>query len=197
MLLAVNAGAVASPLAFVTTVAVADPLKEALAPVVGAANVTVIPLRRLFAASFTTACNGVPTAALIVPLCGVPAVAAILAGAPARFVKLKAALVATPVVLAVAVADPPKVPVGPELGAVKVTVTPLMGALDPLTTVACRAVPYAVVTAALWPVPALPVIAAGVVDDPASDRAAPAKLTFPEAVALTHVTVSVCPAELA
>src|SRR5579871_756435 len=161
MLLAVNAGAVASPLAFVTTVAVADPLKEALAPVVGAANVTVIPLRRLFAASFTTACNGVPTAALIVPLCGVPAVAAILAGAPARFVKLKAALVATPVVLAVtvkppawplavsagavatpfalvtavAVADPPKVPVGPELGAVKVTVTPLMGALDPLTTV--------------------------------------------------------------
>lgn len=221
--MAVNAGAVAAPLAFVAAVAVADPPKRALAPVLGAVKVTMTPLRRLFAASFTTTCSAVPNATLMFPLCGVPAVAAILAGAPARFVKLKLADVATPVVLAftrkvpacplavsvgavaiplalvtaVAVADPPNVPEAPVLGAVKVTVTPLMGALLAFSTVACSAVPYAVLTATLCGVPAVAVIAAGLLDEPARESAAPAKLTLPVAVALTQVTVRVWPAELA
>ena len=91
------------PLAFVIAVAVAEPLKAALAPDVGAVNVTVTPLTGLLLASFTVACNAVVNAVLTVALCGVPAVAVTLAGLPARFVKLKLAEVPTPLTDAVTV----------------------------------------------------------------------------------------------
>jgi hypothetical protein len=81
----------------------ADPLKEAVAPVAGAAKVTVTPLSRLLEASFTRTCKLVPNVELTVAACGVPAFAVILAGVPERFVKLKLALVVTPATLAITV----------------------------------------------------------------------------------------------
>ena len=77
-------------------VAVAEPLKLALAPVVGAVNVTVTPPTGLLPASRTVACSAVANAVLIAALCGVPAVAVTLAAAPAVLVRLKLAGVATP-----------------------------------------------------------------------------------------------------
>jgi hypothetical protein len=79
--LAVNAGAVATPLAFVVAV-FTPPAKVPLAPLVGAANVTTTPLNRLLPASRTVAWSCVANAELIVALCGVPAVAVTLAGGP-------------------------------------------------------------------------------------------------------------------
>ena len=101
MLFAVNAGAVARPLLSVVTVT--EPLNVPLAPVPGAAKVTLTPLTGLLPESFTVACSGVVNAALIVALCGVPAVAAMLAADPAVFVRLKLAGVLTPATLAVTV----------------------------------------------------------------------------------------------
>jgi hypothetical protein len=101
--LAVNAGAVAIPLAFVVAVAAATPLNVPLAPLAGAVNVTVAPLTGLPPASITVACSAVPNAVLTVALCGVPALAAILAATPALFARLKLAEVATPATLAVTV----------------------------------------------------------------------------------------------
>ena len=60
--MAVSAGAVATPLAFVMAVAVATPLKVPLAGVVEAVNVTVTPLNGLLPPSFTVACKGVVNA---------------------------------------------------------------------------------------------------------------------------------------
>ena len=80
--MAVSAGAVAIPLVFVVAVAVADPLKAALAPVAGAVKVTVTPLTGLLLASLTVACSGAENAVFTVALCGVPAVAEMLAGDP-------------------------------------------------------------------------------------------------------------------
>jgi hypothetical protein len=65
-------------------------------------NVTVTPLTGLLLASFTVAWSVVWNAVLTVVLCGVPAVAVILAGT-AVFVRLKLAEVATPATLAVTV----------------------------------------------------------------------------------------------
>jgi hypothetical protein len=87
VVLAVRAGAVATPLTLVVAVAVARPLKVPLAPVPGAVNVTVAPLTTLPPASFTIACRAVPNAVLIAVLWGVPAVAAMLAAGPAVFVR--------------------------------------------------------------------------------------------------------------
>jgi hypothetical protein len=86
----------------VTAVAVADAPNSALAPLAGAANVTVTPLNGFPPESFTVAWSAVAKAVLTVALCGVPAVAVILAGA-AVFVRLKLAEVATPATLAVTV----------------------------------------------------------------------------------------------
>jgi hypothetical protein len=81
--LAVNTGAVATPLLLVVAVAVAPvPANVPLAPLAGAVNVTVTPLKGLLPASFTVACSAVVNAVLTVALCGVPAVAVTLAGAP-------------------------------------------------------------------------------------------------------------------
>ena len=95
--MAVNAGAVATPLLFVTPVplAVPVPANVPLAPFPGAVNVTVTPLNALPLASFTVACSPVVNAVFTVALCGVPAVAVTLAAAPALFVRLKLAELAT------------------------------------------------------------------------------------------------------
>ena len=75
--LAVNTGAVATPLAFVAAVAVVTlPGNVPLAPLPGAVKVTVIPLIGL-PDSVTVACSWVPKAVLGAVLCGVPAVALI------------------------------------------------------------------------------------------------------------------------
>jgi hypothetical protein len=70
---------------------------------VGAANVTITPLTGLLPASFTVACNSVANAVLIAALCGVPAVAVMLAAGPALLVSAKFAYVTTPATVAVTV----------------------------------------------------------------------------------------------
>jgi hypothetical protein len=194
--LAVKAGAIATPLALVNAVAEATPLKVALAPVGGAVNVTVMPLTGLLLESFTVACSAVANIVLMVALCGVPAVAAMLAGGPAWLVRLKPAEVETPgtlanrvhppacplavnagavaiplaLVIAVAVYDPLKVALAPVEGAVNVTVTPLSALLFTSFTVACSAVAYTVLTVALCGAPAVALMLKGV----------PAKLVRPK-----------------
>jgi hypothetical protein len=101
VLLAVKIGAVATPCAFVVAV-FTPPAKVPLAPLAGAAKVTVTPPTRLFPASFTVACSCAAKAVLIVALCGVPAVGEMLAGAPARLFSEKFAELA-PVTEAVTV----------------------------------------------------------------------------------------------
>src|SRR5436305_148637 len=98
---AVKAGAVATPLLFVVTFV--QPPKIALAPVPGAVIVTLTPLTGLLPASFPVAGIVIANAVLIAALCGVPAVAVMLATAPAEFVRLKLAGVLTPDTLAVTV----------------------------------------------------------------------------------------------
>src|SRR5712691_11650599 len=104
---AVNVAEVATPLALVVAV-FTPPAKVPLAPLVGAVNVTNTPFTGLFPASFTVACSCVANAVLIAALCGVPAVAVMLAGAPARLVNEKFADVA-PVALATTLYGPPTV----------------------------------------------------------------------------------------
>jgi len=100
--LAVKTAAVATPLAFVVPVFV-PPAKVPLAPLAGAAKVTTAPLTGLPPESFTVACNCVVNAVLMGALCGVPAVAVMVAGAPDRLVSEKFAVGATPETLAVTV----------------------------------------------------------------------------------------------
>jgi hypothetical protein len=108
---------------------------------------------------------------------------------------VKIGAIATPLglVWAVAVVDPAKVPLAPLPGAVNVTVTPLTG-VPPLVTVACNAVPKAVVTAVLCPLPPLLVIT-DTAPAPPSDTADKCRFPLPDVI--FHVTVSVCPAEAA
>ncbi len=77
---------------------------------------------------------------------------------------VNAVAVATPLLLVVAVtvAEPPKVPLAPLAGAVKVTTTPLTGLLLASFTVACSAVANTALTVALCGVPAVAVILAAV-----------------------------------
>jgi hypothetical protein len=77
---------------------------------------------------------------------------------------VNAVAVATPLLLvvAVAVAKPPNVPLAPLAGAVNVTTTPLTGLLLVSFTVAWSAVANAVLTVALCGVPAVAVMLAGV-----------------------------------
>ena len=96
MLLAVNVAEVATPLALVTAV-FAPPANVPLAPVcAGAVNVTVTPETGLLLASFTVACKVEANALLSEALCGVPAVAVIVAAGAAVLVRAKLAAVATP-----------------------------------------------------------------------------------------------------
>jgi hypothetical protein len=79
-----TADTLAWPFASVATI---DAERLADAPVVGAVNVTSTLLRGLLKESVTSACNGTANGASTVALCGVPATAAIIAGAPAKIVK--------------------------------------------------------------------------------------------------------------
>src|SRR5262252_3147288 len=81
-LFAVKTAAVATPEAFVVAV-VTPPANVPLAPLPGAAKVTTAPLTGLLNESLTVACNCVANAVFTVALCGVPAVAVIVAGTPA------------------------------------------------------------------------------------------------------------------
>src|SRR6187549_1884918 len=90
MPLAVKAGAVAMPLALVTTVALAANVPEA--PVEGAVKVTLTPLSGLLPASATRTCMAVANCVFTVALCGVPAVAVIVAAVPAVLVRAKVVL---------------------------------------------------------------------------------------------------------
>src|ERR1039458_7717279 len=91
---AVNTDALATPLALVVAVTTVPPLvplaNVPLAPLDGAVNVTVAPLTRLPPLSFTVACRFVEKATVTAAVCGVPAVAVILAGSPARLVSANA-----------------------------------------------------------------------------------------------------------
>lgn len=157
VLLAVNAAEVATPFASVVAV-LTPPANVPLAPVLGAVKVTVTPLTGLDELSFTVTTKGAENAPLTATLCEAPLVAVIDAAAPAALVRLKFAVdpeidartvyapaiplavktaeVATPLALVVAVLTPPaNVPLAPVDGAVKVTITPLVGD-PPVVTVA-------------------------------------------------------------
>src|SRR5215467_14935471 len=82
VVLAVMTAAVATPEAFVVAV-VTPPANVPLAPLPGAAKVTTAPITGLLNESLTVACNCVAKAVFTVALCGVPAVAVIVAGTPA------------------------------------------------------------------------------------------------------------------
>ena len=102
--MAVNVGAVPTPLLLVVAVVVVNPpLNVPLAPLPGAVNVTVTPLTGLLLASFTVAAMAVAKLVFTAVLCGVPDVAVMLAGVPAVLVRLKLAGVPTPETAAVTV----------------------------------------------------------------------------------------------
>jgi hypothetical protein len=93
-------GAIATPCVFVFAVFI-PPAKVPLDPLTGAAKVTVTPLMGLLDVSLTVACSCAAKAVLTVALCGVPAVAVMLDGAPAKLVREKLAGVETPATEAV------------------------------------------------------------------------------------------------
>jgi hypothetical protein len=66
-------------------------------PLNGAVKVTTAPLTGLLPASVTVTCNAVANGWPTVALCGVPAVAVILAGEPVKFVSENVAGFDTPV----------------------------------------------------------------------------------------------------
>jgi len=187
ILLAVNAGAGATPCVFVITVAkFVPPAKVPLAPLAGAVKLTVTPLTAFPLASLTVACSGSAKPLLIVTLCPEPAVVVTLAAGPAKLVSEKLAEVDTPATVAVtvyvpamlsavnagakaipsafvaAVVTPPaKLPLAPLAGAAKVTTTLFTGLPPTSFTVACSAVAKAVLIATLCGVPAVAVTLAG------------------------------------
>jgi hypothetical protein len=158
---AVNAAAVATPLVLVVAM-LEPPANVPLAPLrAGAVKVTTTPLTGLFEASRTVTCSDLLNAVFTCALCGVPAVAAMLATDPGTLVKVyiagvatpaataltvyvpatafavNAAAVATPLASVVAVLTPPaNAPLAPDDGAVNVTTTPLTGLFAPSLTVA-------------------------------------------------------------
>jgi hypothetical protein len=90
--LAVNVGAVATPLLFVTALAVSEPpLKVAPAPLPGAVKVTVTPLTGV-PESVTVARSGVEKAVFTVALWGVPPLALTLFPATASAAPFKVTL---------------------------------------------------------------------------------------------------------
>jgi hypothetical protein len=184
VLLAVKTADVATPWALVVAV-VSPPANVPLAPLAGAVKVTATPLTGLLEASLTVACSCVANAVFTVALCGVPAVAAMLAGAPAKLVSEKfaevapvvlattlygpavefavnVADVATPLAFVVAVFTPAaNVPLAPLPGAINVTTTPLTGLLPASVTVATNGAVNAVLIVALCPEPLVVVTFAG------------------------------------
>ena len=100
--MAVKTVEVATPAELVFAV-FTPPAKVPLAPPVGAVNVTVAPATGLPKESFTVACKGLAKAVLTAVVCGVPPVAVIDDGTPARLVRAKPGLVVNVPTLAVTV----------------------------------------------------------------------------------------------
>jgi len=121
VLLAVNVGAVATPLALVVAVAVTPVPGDAnvpLAPLDGAVKVTDTPSNGFELASFTVTESAVANATLMAALWGVvPELAVMDAGVPIEFVKLKFAGVAG-LAVAATVYGPPGMPFAVKVGAV-------------------------------------------------------------------------------
>lgn len=181
-----TADKLAWPDALVIAVPIANPLKVALAPAAGAVNVTTAPETGLLPESLTVATRAAANAVLMVVVCVIPLVAVMVAGVPAVFDKEKLAVavtpeteavtvydpavefavpvtVATPVapVTTVAVAEPPKVALAPEDGAVKVTVAPDTGFPKESFTVAARGVEKDALMVELCEVPPVAAIEKG------------------------------------
>ncbi len=183
--LAVNGMEVATPEALVTAVLL-PPEKAPLAPLPGAVNVTVTPLTGLPLASSTVTASAAPNTVLICAVCGVPPLAAMVAGGPmGRFtlvsekvagvetpgavavamklpntpLAVKAGDTATPEALVTAVFTPPaKAPLAPLDGTLKVTVTFGAGLPFASRTVAIKGDPKAVLMGAFCGVPPVAVI---------------------------------------
>jgi hypothetical protein len=157
----------------------------ALAPVAGAANVTLTPDTGLPPESVTTATSGAPKAALMGVLWPLPLTTAMFVGAPAVFERVKVAELATPLAVAitlydptvplavsagevafpfasvVTVADPLNVALAPLWGAVNVTLTPGTGLPPPSLTTATNAAAKALLIWAVCPPPLTAAIEAG------------------------------------
>jgi hypothetical protein len=94
---AVNAGATATPCAFVVAVVVLPPpVNVPLAPLDGAVNIMAIPLIGLPFASVTVTSKGIANAVLMAALCGAPDVVVTEAGVLVMFVESVALAVAEP-----------------------------------------------------------------------------------------------------
>ena len=179
-LLAVKVGEVATPEASVDTVTEAPPpAKLPLAPLAGAENVTLAPLTGLPPESFTVATRGAAKAVLMVALWPPPLVTLIDAGGPTVLVAVKVVLkLATKAdtvygppdtLLAVNVGEvakpaasestvtrfvpPANVPLGPLLGAKKVTDALATGLLDASRTIATKGAKNTVLVRVLCPPP--------------------------------------------
>jgi hypothetical protein len=146
---AVRAGEVAWPFAPVVTVEDALPPKLALAPDAGAVNVTLTPDSGLPPESFTNTTSGFANGELMAAVCPPPLNAAMLAAAPAVFVSenvverapvvavtlydptlplaVNAGDTACPSAPVTTVAAPPNDPLGPDAGALNVTLAPETG----------------------------------------------------------------------
>lgn len=180
VLSAVKVGEVAMPEASVDTVTEAPPpAKLPLAPLAGAVNVTLAPLTGLPPESFTVATRGAAKAELTVAVWPPPLVAVIEAGGPTVLVAVKVVLkLATKAdtvygppdtLLAVNVGEvakpetsestvtmfvpPANVPLGPLLGAKKVTDALATGLLDASRTIATKGAENTVLVRVLWPPP--------------------------------------------
>lgn len=177
-----NFDEVATPLAFVVSVSVADEFDAnvPLAPDAGAVKVTDAPLTGYWLLSSTAATSGAANGVLIVASCRDPLVAVIEAAAPDVFVRLKLVVAVTPATEAVTVSAPSvpfavnfdevatplalvvsvsvfvefdaNVPLAPVEGAANTTNAPLTGD-PPIVTVATSGAPKGVFTAALCGVP--------------------------------------------
>jgi hypothetical protein len=208
--LAVNVDEVAKPLELVVSISIDVPFANVpVAPVVGAVNVTTTPLTGFELLSSTTATSGDANAVLIAEFCGEPLATAIVAGAPAVFVRLKFAGVVTPAAVAVTIYAPEvpfalnvvevatpaalvvsvsvavpfaNVPLAPVAGAANVTSAPLTGFCPLSTTVATRGAAKAVLIGASCGVPLVARITAG--PPVVLVRLKPAGVGTPKAVAM-------------
>src|SRR5579864_2414733 len=97
----------AMPFASVTSVSVAVPFEKVpLAELVGALNVTVAPVTGFEKLSSTAATSGEEKVVPIAAFCDVPLVAVMVAGGPARFVRVNVAGVDTPATVAATLSEP-------------------------------------------------------------------------------------------
>src|SRR5579864_7971845 len=107
MLFAVKTLEDAMPFVSVTSVSVVVPFENVpLAELVGALNGTVAPVTGFERLSSTVATSGEEKVVPIAAFCGVPVVAVMVAGGPARFVRVNVAGVETPATVAATLSEP-------------------------------------------------------------------------------------------